>query len=252
MTVLKDSLQHTQPAVDVTDYMLSQTKPIEGRLIMSGAFVYLVNILSKSVISQFITECAGGFKAIDPIGVTAATIFATPTFQIQGLSLIDILLSKFHKTCPVLFGISGDEKTIAGRIRSGWQRDPDSNGRFVDEERHKERMAGIAAGYAAIALRDFQKSKNENPLPNTNYWQTFAALVNVSQGELQPSHYTVLRGLITGFVPRFIGFYGGAAVAALRCAIVDLPTKVPPACRPVAAQLAILKELCYNDLRLTL
>lgn len=248
MGALKESLEFSQPAIDVSSYLISSSTP-DGPVLAPGPLIYLLNIMSKAVIAQFIGECSGGAKAADPVGVVACTIFAMPAFHIQQRPMVDILLAKMHKTCPVLFGISGDEKTVPGRKRLGWWQE---DGRFINAERHKERMTGLGAGFAALTLRDFSKSRNDNPLPNTHYWTAFARIVNTPPESVQPTHFIVLRALILGFVPRFIAFYGTAALASLRCALIDFPDRAPATCKGAATQLAVTRELLYNDIRLAL
>lgn len=245
--ILQEALKFSSPSIDVAPYLVSFPQ-VAGPLPMSGVFFYLINIFSKSVISQFISEASVSAKAADPIGVVAVTMFATANFKVNTtLPLIDVLLAKFHVCCPVLWGIYGDQKTPAGRTRIGWWKE---DGRWVSEQRHFERMSGLGAGYAALTLRDFSKSRNENPFPNTQYWRAFAAISNVAPENVQPTHFIVLKAMVDGTVPRFIGFYGMAAMAALRYALVDLPARAPKSV--AASQVQILPEVMKRDLKLTL
>ena len=216
---------------------------------MSGPFIYLLNIFSKSVISQFISEQSNKSKSADPVGVIAVTIFATPVFKLGNeVPLTDILLAKLHKTCPVIFGISGDQSTARGRARIGWQ---NLDGAWIAEQRHIERQSGLAAGYAALSLRDFSRSKNKNPFPNAHYWRAVACIVDTPPQEIQPTHFVVLKGLLDGFVPRFIAFYGQAAMAALRNALVEFPAKAQGAAKTSAGQMSVLEEVLERDLRVS-
>lgn len=236
------------PSIDVSSFIVSY--PHNGSPLQASAtFVYLLNILSKCAISQFITEASVATKAADPIGIALVSVFSQPKFKVGNgtLPLIDILLAKFHVVCPVLWGIYGNEKTPAGRERIGWWK---ADGVWISEQQHTARMTGLAAGYASIALRDFTKSRNDSPFPVRNYWAALARITSVPRGEVQPTHLTVLRALVDGQVPRFLGFYGQAGVMALKAALVDFPAKAPNG--PAKNGVVLLPELLKRDLRLTL
>lgn len=262
--VLSESLKYSDPSIDVSPYLIGVANPTPGQPIpFSGVFIYLLNIFSKSIIGQFISETSGGAKSADPVGVVAVSIFANALFKLNGnIPFIDILLAKYHKTCPLLFGISAGQTTIPGRVRIGWRHEaknrPPGPRDFVPEQRHLERMSGLATGWAALTLRDFSKSKNENPLPNYHYWRAVAGVGNTASADMGSSHATVLKSLIDGFVPRFIGFYGGPAKAALRVALVDLPERIKKeksgdaAAVQAANGLEVLREVLQRDVKLIL
>lgn len=244
---LQDAQRFPEPSVDVSPYLISFTT--DGAPVpMSGPLVYLLNILSKRVITQLISEASSRPALAEPIGIVAVTIFSHPAFKANGtLSLIDILLAKFHVCCPILWGIYGNEKTNQGRLRIGWWGSADD---WVTEQSHSERMRGLAAGYAAISLRDFSKSKNANPYPPSNYWKAISYLVNTRPSEAQRTHFYVLKALIDGYIPKFIAFYGQAAVAALRKAIVEFPAQAEKS--PARDSVLIMRETIQRDLGLTL
>lgn len=158
-------------------------------------------------------------------------------YQFKGNSLIDILLAKFHFACPVLWGVYGDETTPEGRIRLGWRRE---GGAFVSESRHHERVSGLGAGFASIALRNFTKSRLRNPFPPTNFWECLANILNVPPQDVQPTHLFILRAMLENSAERFIQFFGSAAIAALRLAMVDFPASLPLKLQNTASTKAIL------------
>lgn len=228
--ILKDSLFTTpSPPVDPRMVMLSRPPPVEGATnngeTVPALFIYLLNVFSKAVISQFITEAGVSPKAADPIGVVAVSVFAQQDLSWRGSPLIDILICKMRVVCPVVFGIRGDEKTEEGRARLGWWKD--EAGKWVSEQVHTNRMIGLGAGYAAISLRDFTKSANKNPYPPSKYWQSMASIVNTSPDEASSTQYTVLKAMIDNYETRFLTFYGSAARAALQVALVDFPSRSP-------------------------
>ena len=181
-------------------------------------------MLSKAVINQFINECSANPKAAEPVGVFTAHMFSNKDFQWRGESLIDIFLAKFRVACPVLFGFRGNDRTERGRIVVGWKKDGST---WITEQTHHNRMSGLGAGFASLSLRDFSKSSKINPYPPTNYWKALAYIINTPPNETSNTQYVVLRSMIQGHEQRFLNFYGNAAMAALRLALVDFPKKAP-------------------------
>lgn len=197
----------------------------------------MLNIFSKAIISQFGGESGISIKAAEPAGVLVAQIFAATEYQFRGHSLIDILLAKLHFACPVLWGVYGDEKTAKGRLRLGWRKE---DGAFVSESRHHERVSGLGAGFASIALRNFTKARLQNPFPPTNFWECLANILNVPPGDIQPTHLFVLKAMLENSAERLIQFYGSAAIAALRLALIDFPANLPRKMQDTAGCKAIL------------
>lgn len=230
VAILQEAIQGqiASPAVEVSRFMADPRPSAEGApnggASLPSFFIYLVNICAKGIISQFINECGANPKAADPIGVFAAQLFSHKEFQWQGQSLIDIFLAKFRVACPVLFGFRGNDKTERGRRAIGWRKDGSA---WITEQSHNDRMAGLGAGFAAVSLRDFSKSSKENPYPPTHYWKALAGIVNSPPNETSNTQYVVLRAMIEGHEQRFLNFYGSAAVAALRVALVEFPKKAP-------------------------
>ncbi|KAK6595511.1 GLE1-like protein [Botrytis cinerea] len=186
----------------------------------------------------------------DPVGVIAVSIFARDEFLWRGASLIDILMAKMRVSIPVVFGLRGNDKTEEGRARIGWQRLDD--GSWIDEQAHNNRMVGLAAGYAAISLRDFSKVKLTNPWPPTYYWRAMASIVSTPTEEASSTQYTALRSMIEGWEQRFIELYGVQAIAALRVALVDFPARAPPSAKVAAGSLSVLVDKLDRDKGLTL
>lgn len=209
------------PTIDVRSFLFdppSNTDNIASQF--PAILIYFLNMFAKSIISQFANEAGVEPKNADPIGVTAISMFATSEFRWQSISLIDILIAKFHVTCPVLFGIYGNDKMEAGRKRLGWWRE---NGSWVSEQRHAERMTGLASGFAALSLRDFKNAKSTNPYPPRHFWRALATILNMPPTEVTETHFIVLKPLLEHHVERIIGFFGIAGIAALRKAVVDFP-----------------------------
>jgi nucleoporin GLE1 len=229
--LLKEALENgvQSAAVPPDSLVLAPREPVEGathnEAQISSLFLYLLNIFSKAVISQFINEASAQPETADPVGVVVASVFAASEFLWRGQSLIDILLAKFRVVCPVVFGHNGNDKYEEGRRRVGWRQE---GGAWVLEAVHTDRMAGLGAGFAAIALRKFPvKSAMTNPFPRCNYWTAMARIINTPPAEISNTQAVVLRAMIQFNEQKFVEAYGSAGVAALRLALVDFPAKAP-------------------------
>ncbi len=244
-------MQFQTPSLDVRPFIISQPIPDvpESEAQAPGLLLYLMNIFSKAVLAQFIDEAGVSPKAAEPIGLVAVAIFASDNYKWRGIPLIDMLTAKFHVVCPVLWGIYGNERTEGGRARLGWGR-VEPGGPWVSEQRHGERMTGLGAGFAAISLRDFSKSRMENPFPNAHYWQGLARIVNTPAQEATQTHFLVLKAMVENSVPKFVGFYGQAALVALRKALIEFPAHAPKSA--ASSAVSVLPEVLRRDLKLTL
>lgn len=207
-----------------------------------------LNHFAKAVINQFATEAAVDRLSAEPIGIVAATIFSKPENSFHGHSLITILWARFHQRCPVLFGIWGNEGTLAGQKIMGWKN-------LTTQER-EERTKGLAAGFAALTLRDFSKNSKANPAPNRLFWECIARIVNTPAKQRLPTHFFALASLLDPiFVPRFIAFYGQAAIAVLKLVTGDFAKGVPAEHKPsfeAATRMNTLKIKLSNELNIWL
>jgi nucleoporin GLE1 len=251
---LKEALDGKVPSapIEVSRFVVGQRQPAEGAAhnedTLPSLFIYLLNICAKGIINQFINECSANPKAADPIGVFTAHIFSQKDFQWRGESLIDILMAKFRVVCPVLFGLRGSDRTERGRLAIGWKKDGPG---YVTEQTHNDRMTGLGAGFASISLRDFSKTSKANPYPPVNYWKALAGIVNSSPNETSNTQYVVLRAMIEGHEQRFLNFYGNAAIAALRLALIEFPKKAPANAAAAHSLLAMVELLRNEGLVLT-
>lgn len=251
---LKDALEGRTPSppVEVAPFVVGPRDSVEGasnnQPTMPALFLYLINIVAKGIISQFINEASANSKAAEPVGVFAAQIFSAKEYQWRGHSLIDILMAKFRVVCPVLFGHRGNDKTERGRLALGWKKEGAS---WITEQTHNDRMTGLGAGFASLALRDFSKTTKTNPYPPVNYWKALANIVNSPAGETSNTQYVVLRSMLEGHEQRFIAFYGNAAIAALRLALLEFPKKAPQNAM-AAGSLRALADLLQSEAGLIL
>ncbi|EFQ29847.1 GLE1-like protein [Colletotrichum graminicola] len=246
---LRESLDGRVPSplVDANTYVQQNREPVEGAVNngpqLPALFIYLLNILAKAIIQQFANEGGANPRSAEPVGIVTAQIFSNKDYQWRGASMIDILIAKFRVACPVLFGSRGSDKTENGRKAIGWKKE---DGNWVPEQAHNDRMTGLGAGFAAIALRDFSKASKTNPYPPTNYWKAMAQIINSPPQLVSNTQYIVLKSMIDGHEQRFINFYGNAAIAALRMALVEFPKRAPPGATAAQA-LQVLADVLRRD-----
>ncbi|KAL8938774.1 MAG: hypothetical protein Q9216_003720, partial [Gyalolechia sp. 2 TL-2023] len=221
MDTLREAIvSFPQPTINVATLTARPIQEIQA----PAFFIYLMNQFAKAVVSQFIDEAAVFAKVADPVGTIAISMFARDENRISGMSLIDILIAKFHAVCPPLFGIHGSESTDEGRTRLGWRRE-EGGGPWVSEQNHQDRMTGLGAGYAALSLRNFENSRMSNPYPPYNFWRALTGILNVPAGQITETHFILLRALLMNSEARFLEFFGNSAKMLLRIAVVEYPKR---------------------------
>ncbi|MCJ1395018.1 hypothetical protein MMC18_007899 [Xylographa bjoerkii] len=250
MEVLKTAAGVTKPEVDVPMFMAN---PPSGITTTKGPalLIYLLNIFAKALIAQFINEASIVSTAADPIGVVGSQIFASSEFRWNSFSLVDILIAKYHFVCPVLFGIYGNEETNQGRYRSGWIKENKRDDHWISEQKHFERMTGLGSGYAAISLRNYDKSRLQNPYPVYNFWRSLAAIINIPPQEATSTHFTVLKALIENNESRILDFFGNVGRLALKKAVIDFPQE-SGSTSVSAKSVAMLPDIWRKDKKLFL
>lgn len=251
--VLREALgnQLQSTLIDPSLFVQTPRNPVQGAThndMLPSLFLYLLNILAKAAVSQFVNEASAKPETADPVGVCLAATFSEPDFHWRGVSMIDILLAKYRIVCPVLFGYRGSEKTEQGRKRLGWWKD---NGSWVSEQQHMDRMTGLGAGYASISLRKFTTSKKQNPYPARHYWESMARIVNTPSAEISDTQCVVLQSMIKNYPQKFLEAYGSAAVAALRACLIEFPARAPQK-SPSVNSLEVLAQMLKRDTGLSL
>lgn len=226
-TVLIEAASLAQPRIDTKEYIVQDIPGTidQSQSAMGLVQTYLLNIFAKAVFAQFVNEAGVSPQSAEPIGTIAIRIFAANEFKWQGISLIDILIAKFHVKCPILFGSRGATGT-------------------------GEAMTGIGAGFAALSLRDFGKSTVQNPFPPSNYWQAMACLINTPAPQINQVHCILLKAMIENHAGKFIRFFGQPAIVALRKAVIEFPAQAPKGAATSA--LSTLQATLRRNLHLTL
>lgn len=182
-------------------------------------FLYMVNYTVKIIVKQIAYEVTVDPERAEPIGILTATLFSKPEFKPGGHSMSDMFLAKFHKAHATMFGLRFNELTEEGRKALGFKPDLYSN-----KTNWHNAVRALSRGYAAITLRDFSRSQNENPFPNRLYWEALSRILTTPVEDRMALHYVTIEGMLDPlFMPRFIKFYGNNAVAAMRLGILEFP-----------------------------
>ncbi|EPE05370.1 gle1-like protein [Ophiostoma piceae UAMH 11346] len=215
--------------IDPNQFVLEpRTQAVEGcqhnEGLLPSLYLYLLNIFAKAAISQFINESGADPRTAEYIGQVVVKVYSEAQFLWRGQTMIDMLVAKYRVVCPVLFGFRGNDRMERGRAQVGWRKE---DGRWIAEQYHIDRMTGLGAGFAAITLRDFSRVKRTTPWPPTVYWTALAQIVNTPAAEMSETQCYVLKAMIADNETKFLGFYGNAGIAALRCALVDYPSRIP-------------------------
>ncbi|CBF88029.1 hypothetical protein AN1157.2 [Aspergillus nidulans FGSC A4] len=247
-TTLERAASIAEPSVDIRQFIAFPPENIakSDDNKVPALLIYGLNILAKSLISSLITEASINQGHAEPIGIVAAQIFSTEAFLYKGVHMVDILWAKYRVVCPALWGFYGNEKTEAGRRALGWWRDGGSDGPFVSEQAHADRMTALGAGFAALTLRNFGRTQRKNPFPNTLYWFSMHKILNIPVAEIQETHVTLLSAMLRSSAERIVGFFGHIGLALMRKAIVELPANLPRQSMAVN-QLKLLKDLYQRE-----
>ncbi|EGD98284.1 hypothetical protein TESG_05663 [Trichophyton tonsurans CBS 112818] len=226
--ILKKAQELAEPSVDIRQFIAFPPPNIANAQNpqVPALWVYLLNILAKSVLAQLMAEAGVTTKCAEPLGVlTGPDIFMDAFATGPSMIEIDILLAKYRFLYPERF--YGDQSTRPRKSSKLAGSEKRRNGPFISTQLHEERMTGLGAGYAAIALRNFAKSPRQNPYPNSNFWKSLSYIVNVPPAEVQDTHLVVLTAMLRYSAPRIVNFWGDMGVLALRQAIVLFPAKLP-------------------------
>ena len=281
-------VSYNAPMVPVNEFLPAHLNlGDDNKTLVPALVIFLLSYFSKSAIANFATECVTNLPAAENLGVLIAHVFSHPSLQFpranatsphtKQQSLIPILMCKFHAIAPILFGISGPENTQAGRVRLGWRRlkviETDAPGEHVaynqkaDYDRTKvaaqtaqkayippsiqyDRLYGLAAGYAALTLRNFGKGNRQPPMPPSLYWTSLAYILNTPTQEVHMCHLMLLKGLLENDTfERFVLYFGAAGIAVLRQAVVEFPKSLPRELheKPVVKAISLFVEVWKKE-----
>jgi nucleoporin GLE1 len=219
---IKDLIQSlpTEPKYDVRKLVISASPLAKSstEIPMPAVLLYLLNIFSKEFIKKILQESSTLRKTGDPLGICASFLFSE--YTCNDIPIGDMLIAKFAKMCPVLFGATGTLKTAEGRLRLGWNPD-------WGYEEYLRTMLDLGSGFAIITLRNFAKvPKRKNPFPNAIFWRCLSTLLNTPPQHVTDTHLDVIKGMLEIHADKFITIYGRAAIVALQNAVQTFPAKI--------------------------
>jgi nucleoporin GLE1 len=250
LAILQQAMSAPGPTIDARQYLIQSGAKFVHMSLQEAqipvVFIYLINFFAK--ISIKILKESTLQTMTNLVGISVAFIFGHNNLRWQGESFVDVFLAKYHKVCPVLFGIYGPENTRAGRDRIGWGTEGDS---YIETALHQEEMMGLAMGWSAVTLRDFKTSTSaRNSLPAWHFWASVANIVNVPTKDVQETHLIVLKNMLEHYADKFVKFYGQAAMVALRRAVVTFPEGVKDS--TARSGLVLLREIFVKKFGLRL
>ncbi|KAF2995877.1 hypothetical protein E8E13_004290 [Curvularia kusanoi] len=228
------------PTIDIRPFLVNQTIPPlanEAEAQYPAFLLYMWIIFEKFLLKQFDKEADNeDGRVMQELGLVAASLFADQKYMWKGISLIDVLLAKMHKVCPIMFGLRGNMNTVEGQKRLGWVPIGDNP---PTATAYMQRIRGLSAGFAAMSLRAF---KTVPALPMSEYWHVLVHVCNTPTQDLYPGHFAILNGLLRDFYKKFLGFYGVQARGVLRRAVIDVPARAPERCKDAAGVISVFRE----------
>ncbi|KAK9484751.1 GLE1-like protein-domain-containing protein [Lipomyces starkeyi] len=195
---------------------------------------WLLNFLSKSIVSQAETETTVSPMSAFPLGTLAVFMMSKHD------KLRDLLIARIVKKCPYVIGYSCSIDTEEGRIRMGYKR---IEGKWEDDAMYCERMGGIASVWGVMTQIGFPLNSNiSHPYPMYHSWTFISRMLNLPPASLTNAHFTVMAAWWELTARRFLIAYGREGHKLLTT-VWDAWTRAASDKRyPAAARLRILGE----------
>ncbi|KAK9373879.1 GLE1-like protein-domain-containing protein [Lipomyces chichibuensis] len=195
---------------------------------------WLLNFLSKSIVSQAETETTVSPMSAFPLGTLAVFMMSKHD------KLRDLLIARIVKKCPYVIGYSCSIDTEEGRIRMGYKR---IEGKWEDDAMYCERMGGIASVWGVMTQIGFPLNSNiSHPYPLYHSWTFISRMLNLPPASLTNAHFTVMASWWELTARRFLIAYGREGQKLLTT-VWDAWTRAASDRRyPAAARLRILGE----------
>lgn len=145
-------------------------------------------------IDQLEAEASVEAVKANPIGICLVSTLARANNLANGHSFLDIILARLWKHNPIIRGELGPDNSENDLKRLGYRKSAEGN--WETHEDYSNRMSGLCAGYAAIASRNFTKTKMINPHPLSNIWFLFAYYCNANPDSLTNTHYFCIKTML--------------------------------------------------------
>lgn len=211
------------PTIDIRPYLVSHQITNDADAQYPQLLLYLWIVFEKNLVKQWAHEAPKeDGRIITQLSLIAASLYLDTKYMCAGsVPMVDTLIAKLHRACPVLFGIRGNTTTN----RAGLGLDKINLNDDAEQNAYVQRMTGIGAGYAALTHKKFPQKPPAIPI--SEYWRAVVLICNTPAEHLYPAHFNTLQGLLRDNVKKFLSTYGVAAKAVLRRATFDLPNRVP-------------------------
>lgn len=194
------------------------------------SFQWILNFLAKAVVDQAETEVTVKQAAALPLAMFVELIMQNfPDFE-------HFLMARFVKKCPFIIGFVDKIDTEEGRKRMGWRR---SEGKWEDESKYDERVAGICTVWSVIAATPSVRAES---FSYARLWQFLSRMVNCDQEYLTNAHFACVSNWWEASSNIFLQTYMDQANKLLRLAAVDWTELVASRKYPSAARLRILGD----------
>lgn len=191
---------------------------------------WLLNFVAKAVVDQAETEVTVKQTAALPLAMFVELILsAFPDFE-------QLLMARFVKKCPFIIGYTDSIGTEEGRKRMGWRR---SEGKWEDESKYDERVAGICTVWAVIAANPNVRADS---FSSSRLWQFLSRMANRNKDSLTNAHFACVANWWEASAGAFLQVYSDQAHKLLRLAAMDWTEMVADKKYPSAARLRILGD----------
>lgn len=207
------------------------------------AYEWILNCLSKALVSQAEAEVTVKPTAALPLGIFAAHF-------LEAIPQLEYFLSaRFVKKCAFVVGYSCSIDTEEGRLRMGWKRSLD--GKWEQDIKYDERMGGICTFWACIGL-NLKVISNTSIFGLPSQWTFVARMLNTDPSLLTNTHYVVVANWWAAAAERFLRAYGKQSYKLLQ-SVYSWTMYGKQKSYPTATKLELLGEDLgrrkYNTLR---
>jgi nucleoporin GLE1 len=185
----------------------------ETRRFNETAYLWLLNFLSKSIVSQAETETTVSVNSAVPLGLLAVLIMQ------ENPQMKELLIARFVKKCPHVIGYSCGIDTEEGRVRMGYRR---INEKWEDDAVYSERIAGMCSVWAVMTQSKFSANSNkEHPYPFSHSWTFLARQLNTSAQHIHNANYSAVGAWWDVAAEKFLTAYGRQGRKLLQAAWDD-------------------------------
>lgn len=201
------------------------------------AYKWILNFISKAIVSQAESEARVKPESALPLGKLAINLLA------KYPELKELLLARFIKKCPFIIGYSCNIDTEEGRSRMGWKRQ--SNNKWEEDTSYDERMGGMVTLFAVITrlpLPPEYIQTQQHPFPISWSWRMLARIANTPKQLLTNTHFVALACWWEAAARELSYAYNKQAFKLLEAVSADLTALVADMKFVGAARLRIINE----------